>query len=129
VLGKEVGQAGSDITAERTRFDFTFPRKLTADEIEQVEALVNDAIIRKLPMTKQTLPKAEAEKSGALFFFKNKYPESVDVYTVGDSQGEWFSKEFCGGPHVTNTGDIGPLKITKEEAVSAGVRRIRATIS
>jgi alanyl-tRNA synthetase len=128
VLGGEVQQAGSDITAERTRFDFSFPRKLTKDEVNQVEALVNDAVARKLPMTKQTLPKAEAEKSGALFFFKNKYPDEVDVYTVGDSGGEWFSKEFCGGPHVTNTGDIGPVKITKEEAVSAGVRRIRASL-
>lgn len=129
VLGSEVSQAGSDITAERLRFDFTFPRKMTEEEISQVTSLINDVIARDLPMTKQTMPKADAEKSGALYFFKNKYPDVVDVYTVGDAQGEWFSKEFCGGPHVTHTSEIGNIVITKEEAVSAGVRRIRASIS
>lgn len=124
VLGDEVHQAGSDITVERTRFDFTFPRKLTPEELKQVEDLVNDAITRDLSVTKVTLSREEAEKTGALHFFKIKYPSEVDVYSVGD-----FSKEFCGGPHVTHTGEIGPIRIVKEEAVSAGVRRIRASLA
>jgi alanyl-tRNA synthetase len=124
VLGDQVRQAGSDITAERLRFDFTFPRKLTEEEIRKVEALVNDAITRDLPVTKITLPRDEAEKTGALHFFKIHYPEQVDVYSIGE-----FSKEFCGGPHVTHTGQIGRIAITKEEAVSAGVRRIRAVLT
>lgn len=123
VLGTDVSQAGSDITSERLRFDFTFPRKMTAEEIAEVERLINDVIAQDLPVTKVTLPKEEAEKTGALHFFKIKYPAQVDVYSVGE-----FSKEFCGGPHVTHTGEIGHLTITKEEGVSAGVRRIRATI-
>lgn len=124
VLGEEVAQAGSDITAERLRFDFSFPRKMTSEEMKQTEAIVNDVIHRDLTVTKQTLPQEEAKKTGALHFFKIKYPEMVDVYSVGD-----FSKEFCGGPHVTHTGEIGTFKIMKEESVSAGVRRIRATVS
>lgn len=124
VLGEQVTQAGSDITAERLRFDFTFTRKMTPDEIKKVEDAVNDVVSDDLPVTKVTLPKEEAKKTGALHFFKIKYPDKVDVYSVGD-----FSKEFCGGPHVTHTGEIGTFKITKEEAVSAGVRRIRATVS
>ncbi len=124
VLGNEVTQAGSDITVERLRFDFTFPRKLTDEEIQKVQALVNEVISQDVPVIKQTLPREEAEKTGALHFFKIKYPEQVDVYTIGG-----FSKEFCGGPHVTHTGEIGHFIITKEEAVSAGIRRIRATVS
>jgi alanyl-tRNA synthetase len=129
VLGADVHQAGSDITVERTRFDFTFPRKLTDDELHRVEDLVNAAIADDLPVTKVTLPKDEAEKTGALHFFKIKYPAMVDVYTVGDPDKAWFSKEFCGGPHVTHTGAIGRIRIAKEEGVSAGVRRIRAVLT
>lgn len=128
VLGDEVHQAGSDISVERTRFDFTFARKLTPEEIRKVQEMVNDIIRRDLPVSKITLAREDAEKTGALHFFKIKYPEQVDVYTVGDPAGEWFSKEFCGGPHVTHTGEIGPVRIAKEEAVSAGVRRIRAVL-
>lgn len=124
VLGEGVTQAGSDITAERLRFDFTFGRKLTDDERKQVEDLVNDVITRDVPVTKATMSNEEAKKTGALHFFKMKYPEQVDVYSV-----EGFSKEFCGGPHVTHTGEIGTFKVIKDEAVSAGVRRIRATVS
>ncbi len=127
VLGDEVQQAGSDITVERTRFDFTFPRKLTAQELKSVEDKVNEAIERDLPVTKVTLPREEAEKTGALHFFKIKYPLMVDVYTIG-APDNWFSKEFCGGPHVTHTGELGHFTIAKEEGVSAGVRRIRATL-
>jgi alanyl-tRNA synthetase len=128
VLGPEVHQKGSDITAERTRFDFSFSRKLTSEEIKKVEDLVNAKIKEDLPMQKIVLPKSEAEKTGALYFFKEKYPDPVNVYFVGNTiEGAW-SKEFCGGPHVTHTGEIGQFKILKEEAVSAGARRIRATV-
>ena len=128
VLGDSVHQAGSDITAERARFDFTFDRKVTADEIKEIEKIVNEKVKEDLPMQKVVLPKAEAEKTGALFFFKEKYPDPVNVYFIGKDIESAFSKEFCGGPHVTHTGEIGLVKIIKEEAVSAGVRRIRAIV-
>ncbi|HXV26835.1 MAG TPA: alanine--tRNA ligase [Candidatus Paceibacterota bacterium] len=128
VLGDEVQQAGSDITVERTRFDFSFPRKLTDEEITGVQDIVNDIIGKDLPVNKEVMPKAEAEKTGALFFFKEKYPDPVNVYYVGKDLGSAFSKEFCGGPHVTHTGEIGTVRIIKEEAVGAGTRRIRATV-
>ena len=130
VLGDEVHQAGSDITAERLRFDFTFSRKLTLDEMAEVEHLMNDTIRRDLPVSYEELPIEEAKKTGALYFFKEKYPERVKVYSVGNPAvaGQVFSKEFCGGPHVSHTVEIGRFKIAKEEAVSAGVRRIRATV-
>lgn len=128
VLGEQVHQAGSDITVERTRFDFTFDRKLTLEEIKKVEDIVNEKIAEDLPMQKIVLPKAEAEKTGALYFFKEKYPDPVNVYFVGKTLETAFSKEFCGGPHVEHTGTIGKFKIIKEEAVGAGVRRIRATV-
>ena len=124
----EVTQAGSDITAERLRFDFSFSRKLTPEEIKKVEDLVNEKIKEDLPVSFVELPKSEAEKTGALYFFKQKYPDKVKVYFVGSSVESAWSKEFCGGPHVSHTDEIGRFKISKEEAVSAGVRRIRATI-
>ena len=128
VLGKEVEQRGSDITTERTRFDFTFPRKMTPEEIKKVESIVNEKIAEDLPVGFQEMPKAEAEATGALHFFKGRYPDRVKVYYVGKSlKGAW-SKEFCGGPHVSHTGEIGKFKIIKEEASSAGVRRLRATV-
>lgn len=123
ILGNEVHQAGSDITAERLRFDFSFPRKLTPEEIKQVEDLVNEAVQKDYPVTKEEMPYEDAIKSGAMAFFKLKYPPMVNVYSVGD-----FSKELCGGPHVSHSAEIGKFKITKEEAVSAGVRRVRATV-
>jgi len=129
VLGNEVHQMGSDVTAERTRFDFSFPRKLTKEEIEKVEKLINEKIEEDLSVNFVELPKAEAEKSGALFFFKEKYPEKVKVYFFGKDLKSAWSKEFCGGPHVMHTGEIGKVKIAKEEAVSAGVRRIRAVLA
>jgi len=124
VLGEEIKQAGSDIMAERLRFDFTFPRKLTSEELKKVEDLVNDIIVRDLKVTKEEMSYEEAIKTGALSFFKQKYPPKVNVYSIGD-----FSKELCGGPHVSNTSEIGRFKITKEEAVSAGTRRIRAVVN
>ena len=127
VLGDAVEQRGSDITSERTRFDFLFPRKLTPEELKKIEVLVNYAIEKNFPVTVRELPLEEAKKSGALFFYKGHYPESVKVYTVGNGE-ETLSKELCGGPHVSGTGEIGKFKIIKEEASSAGVRRIRAVV-
>jgi len=123
VLGNEVCQAGSDITPERLRFDFTFPRKMTPEEIKQVEDIVNEAVQKDYLVTKEEMSYEDAIKSGAMAFFKLKYPPIVSVYSVGD-----FSKELCGGPHVFHSAEIGHVKITKEEAVSAGVRRIRAVL-
>ena len=128
VLGEEVKQAGSDITAERTRFDFTFDRKLTDEEIKKVEDLVNQKIKQALPVNFIEMKKEEAAKTGALSFFKQKYPDVVKVYYVGDSLENAWSKEFCGGPHVKNTSEIGEFKIKKEEGVGAGIRRIRAIV-
>ncbi|MBI2624701.1 alanine--tRNA ligase, partial [Candidatus Parcubacteria bacterium] len=123
VLGLHVEQRGSDITAERLRFDFSHPQKMSPEEISQVEELVNEKIRGDLPVTKTEMALEEALKSGALAFFKAKYPERVTVYSIGD-----YSKEICGGPHIDRTREIGVFKIVKEEAVSAGVRRIRATV-
>jgi len=129
VLGDEVKQMGSDITAERTRFDFSFPRKVTKEELSRIEELVSEAIRRDLVMEAKKMPYHEAVKTGALYFFKEKYPDEVHVYSAYDPKsGEVFSREFCGGPHVQHTGEIGVFKILKEESSSAGVRRIRATI-
>jgi len=129
VLGDSVTQKGSNITAERLRFDFAFDRKLTDDEKNRVELLVNEKIALKLPVRKVTMKKDEAEKTGALHFFGEKYPDEVNVYFVGDTLETAFSKEFCGGPHVENTEVLGKFKIQKEEAVSAGVRRIKASLN
>lgn len=129
VLGPEVKQMGSDITAERTRFDFVFPRKLAPEEIKKVEEEVNGAVQKALPMQMKRMKIDEAKQTGALYFFRDKYPEEVNVYFAGNSLEDAFSKEFCGGPHVKNTSEVGQFKILKEEAVSAGVRRIRADVA
>ena len=123
VLGDEVHQKGSNITAERLRFDFTFGRKVTPEELVQVEALVNEAIAAKVPITMEEMTVSEAKAQGAMGLFESKYGEVVRVYTMGP-----YSKEICGGPHANNTGDLVSFKIIKEEASSAGVRRIKATI-
>lgn len=129
VLGTEAAQRGSDITAERARFDFSFSRKVTPEEIKQVENMVNDVILRDLAMEYKEMAFADAVESGALHFFREKYPERVKVYSVYDPKtGEIFSRELCGGPHVAHTGEIGHVRIVKEEASSAGVRRIRAVL-
>lgn len=128
VLGNEVRQNGSDITFDRTRFDFNFSRKLTEEEKKKVEDMVNDVIRKDLPVGYVEMDREAAEKTGALYFFKQKYPDRVKVYYVGRDMESAFSKEFCGGPHVERTGLIGKFKIQKEEAASAGVRRIRAII-
>ncbi|MBI2013152.1 MAG: alanine--tRNA ligase [Candidatus Colwellbacteria bacterium] len=128
VLGNEVEQRGSDVNAQRTRFDFTFPRKMIPEEIKQVENLINDVVKKDLPVYKVELPFEEAKKTGALHFFAAKYPPKVKVYYIGKSLENAFSKEFCNGPHVEHTGEIGQVVIKKEEAVSAGVRRVRVEV-
>lgn len=128
VLGDEVGQKGSNITPERLRFDFSFSRKMTDEEKQHVESIVNEKIRAALPVHKVIMPKEEAEKTGARHFFGEKYPDEVSVYYIGDSLESAYSKEFCGGPHVTNTSELGTFKIQKEEAVAAGIRRIKAVL-
>lgn len=123
VLGTSVFQKGSNITQERLRFDFTFPRKMTTEELQRVETIVNEKVQAELPVQQQVLPVEEAKKIGAIGLFGEKYGEKVSVYSIGD-----YSKEFCGGPHVTNTQEVGTFRILKEEAVSAGVRRIKAEV-
>ena len=118
-----ISQKGSNITAERLRFDFSFPRKLTPEELKAVEDLVNEQIGRHLPITCEEMTVAEAKAQGAIGLFESKYGERVKVYTMGD-----FSKEICGGPHAQNTGDLGHFVIKKEEASSSGVRRIKAIL-
>ncbi len=123
VLGDHVKQSGSNITEERLRFDFTHPQKMTKEEIQKVEDLVNEQIKRDLPVTCEEMSYEDAKKSGAIGLFTDKYGDKVKVYTIGD-----FSKEICGGPHVTHTGDMGRFKIKKEESSSSGIRRIKAVL-
>ena len=124
VLGDSVAQKGSNITSERLRFDFSFDRKMTKEELDETERLVNQAIAAALPVTCQEMPLEEAKRSGAIGLFENKYTQVVKVYTMGD-----FSKEICGGPHASNTAELVNFKIKKEESSSAGVRRIKAVIN
>mgnify|MGYP000933453638 CR=1 FL=1 len=123
VVNKDVHQKGSNITDERMRFDFSCDHKLTDEEKKAVEDLVNKWIEENLPVTKKEMSKEEAIKSGAECMFIEKYPDIVTVYSIGD-----VSKELCGGPHVNNTSELGHFKIKKEEASSAGVRRIKAIL-
>lgn len=129
VLGTHVEQRGSNITPERLRFDFSHPQKMTEEEKEKVEDIVNTKIKEDLPVNKVVMKKEDAEKVGALHFFGDKYGEEVSVYFIGPSLEKACSKEFCGGPHVERTGVLGTFKILKEEAVAAGVRRIKAVLS
>jgi alanyl-tRNA synthetase len=138
VLGDHVSQKGSNITAERLRFDFVHPEKMTDEQKKKVEDYVNGVIALKLPVTCKEMSVDEAKEGGAQGVFTDKYDALVKVYTVG-AEDDHYSKEICGGPHVSNTGELGPahlntndsgrhFKITKEEAVSAGVRRIKAIL-
>jgi len=133
VLGEEIVQKGSNITSERMRFDFNWPEKLTIEQIKAVEELVNEKIQAKLPVEMLELPKDEAKKVvTTLSFDLSKYGDIVKVYRIGQigsKPEELFSAEFCGGPHVSNTSELGHFKITKEEASSAGIRRIKAILS
>ena len=124
VLGEHAKQKGSNITTERLRFDFSHPEKMTKEQLQQVEDIVNEQIARDLPVTCEEMTLEEAKESGATGLFESKYGEKVKVYTIGD-----FSKEICGGPHVKHTGELGHFKIKKEESSSAGVRRIKAVLS
>lgn len=128
VLGESVSQKGSNITAERLRFDFSYPEKMTDEQKNKVEEIINQKIKESLPVNKVVMKKEDAEKTGALHFFGDKYGDEVSVYFVGDSLESAYSKEFCGGPHVENTGILGKFKILKEEGISTGVRRIKAVL-
>lgn len=129
VLGSGVHQRGSNITAMRLRIDFSFERKMTDQEKKRVEDMVNGWIAEKLAVVRRDMPKAEAEKLGAEMEFGATYGDVVSVYVVERSDGTRVSAEFCGGPHVANTGELGHFSIQKEEAVAAGIRRIKGTLS
>ena len=120
---KNIMQKGSNITAERLRLDFSFPRKLTDSEIKDAESLVNAQIQSSCEVIREEMPTEDAKKNGATGVFDKKYGEKVSVYSIGD-----FSKEICAGPHAKNTSELGRFKITKEESVAAGVRRIKAVL-
>jgi len=124
VLGDSVFQKGSNITAERLRYDFSYPEKMTPEQISTVEQIVNQAITQKIDVTFEEISLEEAKNTGAMGVFDSKYGEKVKVYTIAN-----VSREICGGPHVNNTGELGHFSITKEESSSSGVRRIKATLS
>ncbi|OGZ36505.1 MAG: alanine--tRNA ligase [Candidatus Portnoybacteria bacterium RIFCSPLOWO2_12_FULL_39_9] len=123
VLGEQVKQMGSDINPERLRFDFSYPEKMTLEQIKKVEELVNQKIKENLPVKMEEMDKGKALKSGALSFFKEKYGERIKVYSVGG-----YSKEICAGPHVERTKELGGFKIKKEQSSSAEIRRIKAVL-
>jgi alanyl-tRNA synthetase len=130
VLGPQVHQRGSNITQERLRIDFSYDKKMTEEQKREVERIVNEKIKEDIAVVRTEMPKGEAEKLGAEHEFGAKYPENVSVYSIGPLRSA-FSIEFCGGPHVQHTGELGKsgaFKIQKEEAVSAGVRRIKAVL-
>ncbi|TSC67820.1 MAG: alanyl-tRNA synthetase [Parcubacteria group bacterium Gr01-1014_73] len=128
VLGDKVSQKGSNITAERLRFDFVHSAKMTDEEKKKVEEIVNQKITENLPVQKIILPKEKALQTGAYHSFNEKYGDEISVYYIGENLETAFSKEFCGGPHVARTGVLGKFKIIKEEAVAAGIRRIKAVL-
>lgn len=128
IVSPDIHQKGSNITEERLRIDFNFDRKLTDEEKVAVENKVNEWIGQDLQVVKRDMPRADAEKLGAEMEFGVKYPDTVSVYFIEDKNGEVVSKEFCGGPHVESIGTLGTFKIQKEEASSAGVRRIKAIL-
>ena len=129
VLGSEISQAGSNITSERLRFDYTYSGKPTPEELKQIGEIVNAKITADLPMVKTIEDKDQAIQSGARAFFAEKYPDKVSVYTIqDDSKKGWYSKELCGGPHVDHTGVIGKIEIVKDEALGSGKRRLYAKI-
>ncbi len=132
VLGEHVGQKGSNITPDRLRFDFSHAEKMTAEQLKLVADMVNEQIQKDLPVFWRELDTADAKVVGALGFFEDAYAKlgnKVKVYFVGNEEGGYFSKEICGGPHVAHTGLIGKFKISKEEAVAAGIRRIKAVVT
>jgi len=128
VLGEHVQQKGSNINSERLRFDFSHDKKMTDQEKEKVERIVNEKISEQISVNMIELPYQEALETGALHFFGDKYPDKVSIFYIGDNIENAYSKEFCGGPHVKNTSEIKEFKIKKEEASSNGVRRIKAVL-
>ena len=128
VLGEHVGQKGSNITADRMRFDFSHNAPMTPEEIKRVEDIVNEQIAQDLPVTMEVMDIEAAKAAGAIALFGEKYESQVKVYTIGRSPDDFFSKEVCGGPHVERTGTMGKFTIQKEQSSSAGVRRIRAVL-
>src|SRR3989344_1943876 len=129
VLGGHVYQKGSNITSERLRFDFPNDSKMTPEQIKEVESIVNAKIAEQLPVTNITIPLTEAQKRGVVGVFGERYPDTVTVYRIGYPEKGFFSQEICGGPHVSNTQELeGTFRITKEESVSRGVRRIKAVL-
>jgi alanyl-tRNA synthetase len=128
-LGDDIHQAGSNITNERARFDFVYPERVPREVLDKVEVYVNDIIRKKCPMNSFIMSKAEAQKSGVVGCFWDRYPDEVTVYSIEGPDGTVYSKELCGGPHVKNTGDIkGTFRIVKESSSSAGVRRVKAVL-
>jgi alanyl-tRNA synthetase len=129
VVDQNIRQKGSNITAERLRMDFNLDRKMTPEEVGRVEELVNQQIGEGLPVLRVEMPREEAEALGAQMEFGAKYPDIVTVYFIGD-QNKWVSAEFCGGPHVSGTSEIGEgskrFKIQKQENVGAGIKRVKA---
>ena len=128
VLGDHVQQKGSNINSERLRFDFSHDQKMTGDQKIEVEKIVNEKISESLPVNKIEMPYEDALGTGALHFFSEKYPDLVSLYYIGENLKESYSKEFCGGPHTSNTSKLGNFRIKKEEASSSGVRRIKAVL-
>jgi alanyl-tRNA synthetase len=130
VLGNHVHQTGSHITEERLRFDFSHSGKVTDEQIKQVEKIINTKTKEGLSVHQKNVPKEKADEVGAIGLFGEKYGDLVSIYHIGSEKIEdSYSKEFCGGPHAKNTGDLGTFKVTKEESAGANVRRIYATIS
>ena len=131
VLGDHIEQKGSNITKERLRFDFSHPDKMTPEQIKEVEDQINEVIQKDLPVSFKELSMDEAKKTGAIGYFDDKYAQlgnKIKVYFVGDDDKGFYSKEICGGPHVTHTGELGSFKIKKEQSASAGIRRIKAVV-
>lgn len=127
-LGDTITQKGSNVNSERTRFDFPYPEKVSDQVLKKVEDYVNEMIDKHLEVRQDMMSQEQARELGALGVFGQKYGDVVSIYTIRDKDGNVYSREFCGGPHVTNTSQVGRFKILKEEAVSAGVRRIKATV-
>lgn len=128
VLGSEVKQAGSNINSSRLRFDYTYSGKPDGEELSKIQMIINQKIQENLPVTNAVMDKKEALASGAKAFFVEKYPDRVDVYTIGTGD-KWYSRELCGGPHVEHTGEIGGIEIYKEESLGRGTRRIYARLA
>lgn len=127
VLGDQIVQKGQNITKERTRFDFPNPEKLTSEQLKRVEGMINEVIEKNLPVNYKIMPKDEALKTGAIHAFNEKYTDTVKVYFVGESMDKAVSKEFCGGPHVAHTLEIGRVKIKKQEKIGSNLIRIYMT--